>query len=107
MRLLLPLLIVMCSGCTHFAQDSWTGKDKAQHVVGSALLTIAGSEYGAAQHWSRAQSRQFGLMFAFTLGTGKELFDSRRAGSGWSWKDLSWDIAGAATGYSLWNAAHH
>jgi len=42
-------------------------------------------------------------MFAFSLGAVKEVYDSRPDGSGWSWKDLGWDIAGAATGFVLWN----
>ncbi|MCR3809215.1 hypothetical protein K3Z95_13645, partial [Pseudomonas aeruginosa] len=25
--------------------------------------------------------------------------------SGWSWKDLAWDLAGAAAGYGLYQAA--
>lgn len=107
MRVLLPLCIVfICSGCTHTAEDNWTGKDKVQHFVGSALLAATGNQYGSQQNWHRADSNSFGLMFALTLGAGKELYDSRTQGSGWSWKDLSWDVAGAATGFALWNAAH-
>jgi len=35
------------------------------------------------------------------LGAAKEAYDSRAAGSGWSWKDFAWDGLGAAAGYSL------
>nr|WP_181400312.1 hypothetical protein [Klebsiella pneumoniae] len=28
------------------------------------------------------------------------------AGSGWSWKDFAWDVAGATTGYAVWQLAH-
>jgi len=27
----------------------------------------------------------------------------RPTGSGWSWKDFTWDAAGAASGIALWN----
>ncbi|QKJ88331.1 YfiM family lipoprotein [Paramixta manurensis] len=100
-RLLLPLLL--CSGCSHVAQDAWTGQDKAQHFFGSAMLSVAGNEYGQKQGWSQGRSNSVGLMFALSLGTAKEWYDSRPAGSGWSWKDLTWDVAGAAAGYALWN----
>ena len=103
MRHLLPLLLLCCSGCTHYAQDSWTGRDKAQHFISSAFLTAAGNAYGEHQHWSEGRSATFGLMFAIGLGAGKELYDSRQGGTGWSWKDFAWDIAGAGAGYSLWN----
>ncbi|OKV15962.1 hypothetical protein AWP47_03470, partial [Escherichia coli] len=28
-------------------------------------------------------------------------------GSGWSWKDFTWDVAGATTGYTVWQLAHN
>ncbi|WP_075181617.1 YfiM family lipoprotein [Pantoea sp. 1.19] len=98
------LCFTLClSGCAHQAEDRWTGKDKAQHFIASAVIAAAAIEYGDRQHWSRAKSNSVGLMFSVSLGAAKELYDSRPAGSGWSWKDFAWDIAGAATGFALWN----
>jgi len=102
---LLPLILLCCSGCSHMAQDSWTGKDKAEHFFSSAFFSAAGTAYGERQNWHESHSGGFGLLFSISLGAGKEFYDSREAGSGWSWKDFSWDIAGAATGYTLWNTA--
>ncbi|SFM85905.1 putative lipoprotein [Izhakiella capsodis] len=84
------------------ADDAWTGKDKAQHFVASALLAAAGSEYAKHQHINGSSSAGIGLLFSLSIGAGKEAYDSRPSGSGWSWKDFSWDLAGAATGYTLW-----
>lgn len=106
MRSLLSLILLCCSGCTHLAQDEWTGRDKAQHFISSAFLTAAGNAYGERQNWGEGRSARFGLSFALSLGVAKELYDSREGGSGWSWKDFVWDVAGATTGYSLWNLAH-
>ncbi|WP_034916498.1 MULTISPECIES: YfiM family lipoprotein [Erwinia] len=103
MRKLLLLLTLCCTGCTHMAQDSWTGQDKAQHFLSSAFLTAAGSSYGEHQNWREHRSASFGVMFSLGPGAMKELYDSREGGTGWSWKDFSWDLAGAATGYTLWN----
>jgi len=102
---IIPLFL--SSGCTHFSNDSWTGKDKVQHFAGSALSAAAGTAYGEHQGWNDAKSRSFGLLFSIGLGAGKELYDSREAGSGWSWKDFAWDIAGAAAGYGAYQAIHH
>jgi putative lipoprotein len=110
MRILLPIAIgplLICSGCSHWANDNWTGKDKAEHFIASAALAAAGTAYANNQGWNSAQSRSFGLMFSMGLGAGKELYDSREAGSGWSWKDFSWDIAGAAAGYSAYQLIRH
>ncbi len=106
MRILLLIAILGCSGCTHMAQDEWTGKDKAQHFISSAFLSTAGTAWGEKQNWHESHSGSFGLMFAISLGAAKELYDSRASGTGWSWKDFSWDLAGAATGYAIWNAGH-
>lgn len=106
MRNCLALVLLCCSGCTHQAQDEWTGRDKAQHFISSAFLAAAGNAYGERQNWSQGRSASFGLTFAISLGAAKELYDSREGGSGWSWKDFTWDLAGAATGYALWNLDH-
>ncbi|WP_192072712.1 YfiM family lipoprotein [Pantoea agglomerans] len=90
---------LLCSGCTHMAEDEWTGRDKAEHFVASAVLAAAGSEYGQRQHHSDRQSQTVFI----NAGAGKEWYDSRPKGSGWSWKDFASDAAGAASGIALWN----
>ncbi|BDH44859.1 lipoprotein [Salmonella enterica subsp. enterica serovar Choleraesuis] len=84
------------------AQDQWTGRDKAEHFIASAVLSAAGNEYARHQGASRDRSAAFGLMFSVSLGAAKEGWDSRPAGTGWSWKDFAWDVAGASAGYTLW-----
>ncbi|MDF1896756.1 YfiM family lipoprotein [Rahnella contaminans] len=106
-RLSVISLIFYCCGCTHFANDQWTGRDKTGHFVGSAVLAAAGTAYADNQGRNEARSRSFGLLFSVGLGATKELYDSRAGGSGWSWKDFSWDIAGAAVGYSAYHLTHY
>lgn len=55
---------------------------------------------------SRDRSAMFGLMFSVSLGRQKSFGDSRPEGSGWSWKDLL-DVAGASTGYTVWQLTRH
>lgn len=107
LRLSAILLLFGCSGCTHYANDQWAGKDKAEHFIGSAVLAAAGTAYADNQGWNAARSRSFGLLFSVSLGATKELYDSREGGSGWSWKDFSWDIGGAAVGYSAYHLTHY
>lgn len=104
-RFLLPSVFLL-SGCSHMAQDQWHGQDKAQHFIASAILSAAGNEYGHHQNWSDSRSANFGFLFSVSLGATKELWDSREAGTGWSWKDFTWDVAGAATGYAIWQLAN-
>ena len=99
------LTLFLLTGCSHMAQDEWHGQDKAQHFLASAMLSAAGNEYAQHQGYSQDRSATFGVMFSLTLGASKELWDSRPAGSGWSWKDFAWDVAGATTGYAVWQLA--
>ena len=107
MRITVLLCGFILSGCSHMAQDKWSGQDKAQHFIASAMLSAAGNEYAQHQGLNRDRSAAFGVIFSLSLGASKELWDSRPDGSGWSWKDFAWDVAGAATGYALWQMAHY
>ena len=89
------------------AQDSWSGQDKAQHFIASAMLSAAGNEYAQHQGISRDHSAMIGFMFSVSLGASKELWDSRPEGSGWSCKDFAWDVSGATPGYTLCQMARH
>jgi len=106
-RIFLLLALILLSGCSHMAQDGWTGRDKAQHFLSSAMLSAAGNEYAQRRGMSRDRSGAVGVMFSISTGASKELWDSRPVGSGWSWKDFAWDVAGATTGYAVWQMAHY
>lgn len=94
---MLPLFLLV--GCASSPQDHWLGPDKAKHFVVSAALASAAT---AASHSQSATTRaQFGIGLTLQIGLGKEAMDSRPGGSGWSWRDLAWDLAGALCGYSL------
>ena len=73
--LIAPLLLL--TGCSHMANDSWSGQDKAQHFLASAMLSAAGNEYAQHQGYSRDRSGAIGFMFSVSLGASKELWDSR------------------------------
>lgn len=107
-RTAVAITALLLTGCSHhMANDSWGGDDKARHFIASAMLAAAGTEYGLRQGYSRDRSASVGLMFSLSVGAGKELWDSRPAGTGWSWHDFAWDVAGATTGYAIWQLAGH
>ncbi|RMS65917.1 hypothetical protein ALP65_00932 [Pseudomonas aeruginosa] len=64
--------------------------------VAAILLAAAGMQMAHDRGLRGALQARFGLSFSLAFGVGKEFYDSRSAGSGWSWKDLAWDLAGAA-----------
>ncbi|PHM55745.1 outer membrane lipoprotein [Xenorhabdus sp. KK7.4] len=97
-------LLSTTTACTNIRQanDTWTGKDKAQHFLFSAAIAAAGNAYGDHQNWKHRESAQFGLLLSIGIGAAKEFYDSRPTGTGWSWQDFVYDVAGAVTGYSLY-----
>ncbi|WP_265498070.1 YfiM family lipoprotein [Providencia rustigianii] len=102
--LTLSLSLCVVTGCSgfHWSNDNWKGKDKAQHFAFSAAMAAAGNAYADRQNMSHQQAAQFGILFSISLGTVKELYDSRAAGTGWSWHDFTYDVAGAVAGYTLY-----
>lgn len=99
------ILLFSTTGCSnlHWANDNWKGKDKAQHFAFSAGMAIAGNAYADKQNWQHRDAAQFGILLSVSLGAAKEFYDSRPAGTGWSWHDFAYDVAGAVAGYSLYN----
>jgi putative lipoprotein len=80
--------------------DPWWGRDKALHF-GISVGLAAGS-YGVSSLWldERWQRAATAGGFTLTLGAGKEGWDAMGHGDP-SWKDFTWDVAGAAVGTGL------
>ncbi len=100
------LFMLVLTGCQgfHWANDNWQGKDKAQHFAFSAAMAAAGNAYADKQNIQHRDAAIFGILFSVSLGAAKELYDSRPAGTGWSWHDFVYDVAGSIAGYSLYQS---
>jgi putative lipoprotein len=80
--------------------DPWFGPDKGLHFGASAGLAIAGYT-GAAFLWDDEPRRlAAGGALALSLGIAKELYDLGGRGDP-SWRDLTWDVIGTATGLAI------
>jgi putative lipoprotein len=88
------------------SQDDWFGRDKALHFGVSAGLAGAGYAGGALLFDEPGARWLTGAGVALTAGVGKELYDAGR-GSFFSFKDLTWDVVGTATGLGLSWAVDH
>lgn len=101
------LLSVLClanSACSsmHMANDAWTGQDKAKHFAVSAALGAMASHAAAQQTHHSSKQAAIGIGLTLSIGAGKELHDGRRGGSGFSWRDMAYNTAGALVGYQLY-----
>jgi putative lipoprotein len=77
--------------------DPWFGRDKALHFGASSLL--AGGGYAGAAAFSERTGVRVatGASLALSAGIAKEVYD-RYGGGDASWRDLTWDVVGTATG---------
>lgn len=82
--------LVTCGTAHANPNDRWLGQDKAKHFAVSAGLGFA------AGFVTNDPYKQFALGMA--PGLAKEVYDSRKGGSGFSVKDLAWDAAGVYVG---------
>lgn len=80
--------------------DEWLAPDKALHFSVSAALASGGYALGALDWHERSVRAAAGATFALTLGAAKELLDLAGLGEP-SWRDLTWDVVGAAVGVAL------
>lgn len=84
--------------------DPWFGPDKLKHFFMSALVETA--SYGAlrAANVPHVKSLQFASVVSVAVGVGKEVEDSQH-GESFSVRDLTWDLAGAASAAAILQAA--
>jgi putative lipoprotein len=77
--------------------DPWFGRDKLLHFAASGSLAVIG--YANASMLTEDRPVRIGAGAALAVGAGvaKELWDLDGHGDA-SWRDLSWDFIGAATG---------
>jgi putative lipoprotein len=86
-----------CQAAESGSPDAWLARDKALHYTTTALL--AGDGYAATSLFSkRVDLRLAGAIgLASAAGVAKEVYDGYGGGDA-SWRDLTWDLAGATTG---------
>jgi putative lipoprotein len=100
MRAALLVALLIPSSAAASDPDPWLGRDKGLHF--SATLVLASGGYGAtALATDQTRWRVLGgTGLALCAGVGKEVADYYGPGDA-SWKDLTWDIIGTATGVGV------
>jgi putative lipoprotein len=80
--------------------DPWFGRDKALHFGATALLANVGYADAALATDDVRIRLAVGGGLALTAGVSKELWDLSGRGDA-SFRDLTWDVLGTATGLAL------
>lgn len=98
------LLTLLLTGCATFhtsneEQDHWFATDKAQHFSLSAASGFTTTWTARSLDVPSPVAATAGFTLTLSGGALKELWDATAAdGSGWSWRDLAWDLAGTTAG---------
>jgi putative lipoprotein len=83
--------------------DRWLARDKLEHFGVSAFLSVLSYRvYHDFYNKDKESSLCFSCGLTFSLGLGKEIYDKKKPGGKFSYKDLVADILGLAAG--LWIA---
>jgi len=91
---------VLACGPAFGQSDSWTGADKRAHLALSAPFGALGA-WLAGSAASPAERVLYGTMIGALPGLAKELVDLRTRGAVASYKDMAFNVAGAALGALL------
>jgi len=82
--------------------DTWYGDDKIRHLVGSmfsAALLVQVADHRT--RWPEKEIKIFAAGTTLGLGFVKELYDRRKPGNHFCWKDLTVDAGGVLIGLIL------
>jgi putative lipoprotein len=77
--------------------DPWFGHDKLLHFEATSTLALVGYAGASLATDDRPTRLTLSLALPFAAGIGKELWDGTGRGDA-SWRDLTWDLVGAASG---------
>jgi putative lipoprotein len=80
--------------------DPWFGRDKALHFGATAVLASGGYAGTALATDDRRFRLAVGAGLGLGAGVAKELWDLSGHGDA-SWRDLTWDVVGTATGLAV------
>lgn len=87
-----------CAGATRAEEtDPWFGRDKRLHFEAAGSLAVAGYAGAAMLTTDRPARAATGVALGLGAGIAKELWDLDGHGDA-SWRDLTWDAVGTATG---------
>ncbi len=79
--------------------DSWYADDKIRHLVGSLVSTTLLTQVSSHNtEWSKREAKIFAVGTTMSLGFVKELYDRRKPGNHFCWKDLAADTVGVILG---------
>jgi putative lipoprotein len=98
---MLSMISMFASGCASTPADPWWGPDKAAHLAVSSVLSAAATRVAMDSGVPASSAHAQAIGIVLVIGAGKEAYDARPGGTGWSWRDMSWNLLGALLGGAL------
>lgn len=89
-------------GCTVLnqkdLQDDWFAKDKFAHLAISTAMSAAAAKAAKENGNSNCDAAMIGFTVSLSIGAAKETYDKRKKKTLYSYKDMTWNMAGSALG---------
>jgi putative lipoprotein len=92
------ILILILSTSLFASESFFKQEDKQQHIQVTALISLMTSSVAHEMGYTTTQSFWIGVASALAVGLGKELYDSRKSGTGFSGEDMMADGIGGTLG---------
>ena len=82
--------------------EGWFSSDKGFHFLGSFMTTVAGAKsFERFSNWESKPSIIVAASVSFSIGLGKEIYDSSRPDNKFSYKDILANVAGILVGIGV------
>ena len=104
--LLSTLYLAGCAANPVKQHSAWFAKDKAFHFATSTALSAGLAATAKQQNQSDCDAALIGFSISLAIGAGKESYDKRVKKTLYSYRDMVWNMAGAAVGSLLASGCH-
>ena len=94
------LSLAACATSNNRNQSNWFSHDKFKHFAASAAFSGA-IAHQAKNNNTPCDAAVIGFSTTILIGAGKEIYDKHYRPTGYSYRDMVWNIAGATTGSLL------
>jgi putative lipoprotein len=94
--------LLLAAALTEPPKDRWIGVDKVKHFFVSAFVHSVAYSAARAAKLSASNAQAAAGVVTGVVGVGREIHD-KRVGKPFSFKDLTWDAAGAAAAATVLN----
>jgi putative lipoprotein len=104
---LLAVIFINVVGCASLPQnddrlnDRWLAQDKMLHFAVSGIISGLTAHAAKNNGSGRCEAAAVGFGVSISIGASKEIYDKYERKTGYSYRDMVWNVAGSTVGSLL------